>query len=267
MFQYHDDDGTQISAETFVRRYAETIDLFCREHPDFLGAKLVFTSLKFNSKEQVRTHIKMALSFKEQFPDLIAAFDLAGPEDTTAPLGEYADIIREELNEAAARGVHLPLTVHAGETNIPGAQQVIDAVALGCSRIGHGFALARFPSLTKDVIALGTALECCPISNQVLGYIPNLAAHPALGLLRAGVPLTISPDDPGMWCYSDVSYDFAAVVKAWDLGLAEIKSLCRASLLFSTLDVRNRDAAVKAWEATWERWIEDELRRFSRSRL
>uniref|UniRef100_A0A7S2QBN3 Adenosine deaminase domain-containing protein n=1 Tax=Zooxanthella nutricula TaxID=1333877 RepID=A0A7S2QBN3_9DINO len=112
--------------------------------------------------------------------------------------------------------------------------------------------------MLEEVRARRITLECCPISNQVLGYFPDLAAHPAVGLLRAGIPMTISPDDPGMWHYCDVSYDFAAVVGAWNLTLTELKALARNSLTFSTLRGKQREEAVQAWEADWERWIEAE---------
>lgn len=110
-----------------------------------------------------------------------------------------------------------------------------------------------------EVKSAKICLECCPISNQVLGYCPNLANHAVLGLLRSGVTVTISPDDPGMWHYNDVSYDFAAVAKAWNLGLAELKALARNSLTYSTLRGRQRQKALEQWEAEWQQWVNDEL--------
>jgi len=220
---------------------------------------MVLISLKDRSVAQVRADYRRAVRLASQYPGTIAGFDLAGPEDLLTPIDAYADMLMEEQAAAADMGVHVPLFLHAGETNVPSAKQIVDAVALGCKRVGHGFALARFPTAIDNVLASGASLECCPISNQVLGYFPNLAAHQGLTLLRAGVPMHLSPDDPGMWHYTDVSYDFAAVVKAWDLGLVEIKSLCRSSLACSSLSEAERKAALTVWEARWNAWVKSEL--------
>lgn len=240
--------------------FRDTVTEFQREHPTFLGARLVLVSLKSQSVEDVCRDFRRAVQIKRRLPDYVAGFDLAGPEDAPKPIVEFAAMFEEESRAAAEAGVVLPLMLHAGETNVPEGTQIIDAVAIRCKRIGHGFALARHPALMDEVIAQGICLECCPISNQVLGYVPNLANHAALGLLRGGVPMCLSPDDPGMWHYADVSYDFAAAAKAWHLGLVELKALARNSLAFSSLEGGKREAALAAWQAQWAAWVEGELR-------
>lgn len=250
-------DGTKLTDEAWTELFKQTVDGFRALHPDFLGARLVLVCHKSQSVDEVRTDYLRAAAMKERLPDYIAGFDLAGPEDTLNPVEVYASMLEQERSLARSRGIDLPLHLHAGETNIPDASQVVDAVLIGCERIGHGFALARHPALIEDVKALGISLECCPISNQVLGYIPDLANHPALGLMRSGVPITISPDDPGMWHYHDVSFDYVAVVKAWNLGLQEVKTLARNSLAYSTLRDQRREDALAAWEKAWDKWIDE----------
>jgi len=70
-----------------------------------------------------------------------------------------------------------------------------DAVLLGSKRIGHGFALARSKNLIKLVKERDVCLECCPVSNRVLGYVADLRCHPVRGLLAQGVKVSLSPDD------------------------------------------------------------------------
>mmetsp|Transcript_21947 Transcript_21947/g.55345 ORF Transcript_21947/g.55345 Transcript_21947/m.55345 type:complete len:265 (+) Transcript_21947:3-797(+) len=242
-------DGSQIPYEEVMQRFQDTVAIFCKENPRFMGARMVLTCLKIQPEDEIRTAFRRAVDLKAKFPDFVAGFDMAGPEDIFKPIRDFAAVLEEEHAAACAKGIDLPLLLHAGETNVPDATQIFDAVALGCERVGHGFALARHPALLEELLASGISLECCPISNQVLGYCPNLANHAALGLFRAGVPMTISPDDPGMWHYSDVSYDFAAVAKAWNLGLIELKALARNSLICSTLRGEQKERALSAWEA------------------
>ncbi|CAE8695291.1 unnamed protein product [Polarella glacialis] len=252
-------DGSEVDDDEWTELFRKTVEEFRAENSIFLGARLVLTCHKNQSEEDVRKDFRRAVRMKERMPDFVAGFDLAGPEDLLNPIEFYAGVLEEEIALALRRGIVLPLLLHAGETNVPEASQIIDAIILGCERIGHGFALARHPGLVQEVLEAGISLECCPISNQVLGYVPDLANHAILGLLRAGVPVTLSPDDPAMWHYSDVSYDFAAAAKAWNLGLLELKALARNSLAFSTLRGQEKDVALQAWEELWDAWVKSEL--------
>jgi hypothetical protein len=49
------------------------------------------------------------------------------------------------------------------------------------------------------------------------------------------VIVTISHDDPGMYGYFDVTYDWVAVVKAWGLSLSQVHKMVRDSVVHSTL--------------------------------
>mmetsp|Transcript_9388 Transcript_9388/g.16995 ORF Transcript_9388/g.16995 Transcript_9388/m.16995 type:complete len:469 (-) Transcript_9388:226-1632(-) len=252
-------DGTELSDMAMVQLFQDTVELFCQKYPDFLGAKLVITCVKFQAPEDVAKGIIRAIDMKEKFPNSIAGFDLAGAEDLPLPLEAFQPGIEEGMRVAKERNIDLPLLIHGGETNMPDGEQIIDCILVGCRRIGHGFALARHPALIEEVKRKGMSLECNPISNQVLGYFPDLAAHSALGLFRAGIIMTISPDDPGMWHCDDVSYDFAGVAKAWRLSLAEIKALCRNSITEAMLDDSMKNSALQKWEGQWQTWVEAEL--------
>eukprot|EP00405_Crypthecodinium_cohnii_P017636 CAMPEP_0206448034 /NCGR_PEP_ID=MMETSP0324_2-20121206/17194_1 /ASSEMBLY_ACC=CAM_ASM_000836 /TAXON_ID=2866 /ORGANISM="Crypthecodinium cohnii, Strain Seligo" /LENGTH=493 /DNA_ID=CAMNT_0053917025 /DNA_START=125 /DNA_END=1606 /DNA_ORIENTATION=+ len=252
-------DGTEIPDDKVAELFKETVDGFCAEHPGFRGARMVVTALKAQEPDDVRKAYQRGVELKKKFPNYISGFDMAGPEDLLKPIRAFAAVLAEEQHIASEQGIDFPFMIHAGETNKPEASQVYDAVALGCERIGHGFAIARHPALAEEVLARGISLECCPISNQVLGYFQNLATHDAIGLFRAGVPISISPDDPGMWHYSDVSYDFTAIAKAWHLSLVELKALVWNSILCSTLRGSEEDEALAVLEKDWNSWIAKEL--------
>jgi adenosine deaminase CECR1 len=69
----------------------------------------------------------------------------------------------------------------------------------------------------------GICIECCPLSNFVLGYTKDLRQHPVSYLLRRGVPVSISSDDPGLFGYEGVTLDYAYAAGAWQLNLRDLK--------------------------------------------
>jgi adenosine deaminase CECR1 len=66
-------------------------------------------------------------------------------------------------------------------------------------------------------------IECCPISNMILGYIGDMRNHPTRSLIHAGIPVAISPDDPGFMGYEGVTLDYLYVYLAWDLDIRDLK--------------------------------------------
>jgi len=126
----------------------------------------------------------------------VVAFGLGGDE-LALPASDFCEI----YDFVAARG--LGRLVHAGE--IGGPQSVRDAVEqLGAQRIGHGIAAALDPGLLGWLAERSILLEICPTSNLRTGALlrhfgATLAQHPLPNLVRAGVPVSLSTDDPAMF--------------------------------------------------------------------
>jgi adenosine deaminase len=89
----------------------------------------------------------------------------------------------------------LGLTAHAGEFG--GPQSVRDCLDyLNVTRIGHGVRSVEDAELVERLAEEGIVLEVCPASNISLGVYDSHAAHPLRKLYDAGVPVTLSSDDP-----------------------------------------------------------------------
>jgi adenosine deaminase len=129
----------------------------------------------------------------------IVALGLGGDE-LSVPTAEFCRV----YEKAAELGLHR--LVHAGE--IGGPEKVREAIELlGAERIGHGIAAARDPSLMEMLSERKIPLEICPQSNirtaalarQLRRPHAQIVDHPLPTLLRHGIPVVLSTDDPAMF--------------------------------------------------------------------
>jgi adenosine deaminase CECR1 len=124
--------------------------------------------------------------------NLVCGFDLVNEEDYNYPIDYFLEQI---LITKQRMGDKFQVYFHAGESYSSANKELYDAVLLGSKRIGHGFALAKSKSLIELVKEKNICIECCPISNRILGYCYDLRCHPTRGLLAQGVKVSLSPDD------------------------------------------------------------------------
>lgn len=183
-----------------------------KEYPGFTLKFIVNETKKHsnNTVEKIPGLIDSAEKLAENYPDLFIGIDLVGEEDREIPLKDFA----EEFIKAKNEGKNFNLYLHAGESQRPENDMMIDAYILGAKRIGHRFNLFRYPKLEKKLIENHIALEVCPISNQLLGYVSDLRDHQAKNYLKRGVPVVLAPDDPLMFSTAGSKYDFYAAVIA-----------------------------------------------------
>ena len=129
----------------------------------------------------------------------IVAFGIGGDE-----LSVPAEEFRGVYDRAGTIGLHR--LMHAGE--IGGPQEIRDAIELlGVERIGHGIGAIHDPELMSMLADRGIPLEICPQSNIRTGALARqlgiteaqIEQHPLPVLLRRGVPIVLSTDDPAMF--------------------------------------------------------------------
>ncbi|XP_054475950.1 adenosine deaminase 2-A [Anoplopoma fimbria] len=252
-------DGSTHDTAWTLKTYREVTRQFTADHPDFFGARIIFTINRGVNASVMAGVVEEAMKLQRDFPDIMAGFDLVGREDKGRPLWYF----REALSLPAERGVTLPFFFHAGETDLEGTdvdQNLLDALLFNTSRIGHGFALLRHP-VAKDLSRKrGVALEVCPISNQVLKLVSDMRNHPAAALMSENHPLVISSDDPAMFGSSGLSYDFYEAFVGFggmrsDLG--SLKELATNSIRYSSLTSEQKEKALVFWQRRWDKYVSE----------
>ena len=168
----------------------------------------------------------------------VVGFDLAGGEHGF-PATDHAAAF------AVARDAGLPITIHAGEADE--AHRVLEAAALGATRIGHGVRLidalhGRAPrALLDEVIERGLHLEICPTSNVQTGAAPSMARHPIRELWAAGVDLSFHTDNRLM-CGATMTSEAQALLTQTGLQPDDLRAMATRAARASFLPV-----ADKAW--------------------
>ena len=161
----------------------------------------------------------------------IVAFGIGGNE-LSVPSKDFQQVYRH------ASGCGLHRLIHAGE--IGGPEKVREAVELlEIERIGHGIAAIHDPALMDLLAARRIVLEVCPVSNLRTGALarqlrsdsPSIKQHPLPQLLRHGIPVVLSTDDPPMFetCLRE-EYSHA---QNMGLSEAELGGLVENSFTFS----------------------------------
>ncbi|KAG7523131.1 Adenosine deaminase 2-A [Solea senegalensis] len=252
-------DGSTHDRAWTLKTYEEVTREFTAEHPDFYGAKIIFTIHRGVNVSTMTGVVEEAMKLQRNFPDIMAGFDLVGREDRGKPLWYF----RDALSIPVERGVTLPFFFHAGETDREGTevdQNLLDALLFNTSRIGHGFALTRHPVAKELSQKRGVAIEVCPISNQVMMLVNDMRNHPAAALMSENHPLVISSDDPAMFGASGLSYDFyEAFVGFGGLrsNLGSLKQLAINSIRYSSLTPKQQEKVLAMWQIRWNKFVSE----------
>lgn len=157
-------------------------------------------------------------------PSSLVGFGLGGPE-----IGVPRPQFRPYFDAARAAGLHS--VPHAGETT--GPETVWAALHdLGAERIGHGTSAVQDPELLGYLSRHEIPVEVCPTSNVATGAVAELAEHPIIAMVEAGVRVTVNSDDPPMFATSlNQEYSIAGrLLGLDDVGVGNLaKTAVRAS--------------------------------------
>eukprot|EP00997_Jenningsia_sp_PLL12_P009918 NODE_699_length_1501_cov_91.829890_g577_i0.p1 GENE.NODE_699_length_1501_cov_91.829890_g577_i0~~NODE_699_length_1501_cov_91.829890_g577_i0.p1 ORF type:complete len:188 (-),score=41.06 NODE_699_length_1501_cov_91.829890_g577_i0:40-603(-) len=178
-------------------------------------------------------------------------------EDLTAPVNAFLEDI---LKGQQAAGDKMPVYLHVGETHDRFNENVVDSYLLGSRRFGHGFQIGFAPKMVQKIVEKDICLECCPVSNRLLGYTPDLRNHPVRFMLNRGLQISVSSDDPCFFGYDGVTLDYLMLVLAWELDMRDLKKLSLNGIDYASIDdTRKEELKNGSFKAAWDAFIAETL--------
>ena len=197
-----------------------------------IDSRAIVTAIRHFGPDRAK---KTAICAAETAGEWVTGFGMGGAE-TVGRAGDYA------WSFDCAREAGLGLTCHAGEWG--GPDSVRDALALGCTRIGHGVRAIEDPALVRDLAEKGITLEVCPGSNVALGVCASWSAHPVARLADAGVRVTVSTDDPPFF-HTTMRHEYDRLADAFGWGDTELAQINRWAAEAAFCDPATRDRLLK----------------------
>lgn len=251
----YDLDGKTYNSVQIVGFLKQVADQFMKDYPEFIGIKYIFAPGRGVDNTTMHNYLNIFKEIRTKYPEFVVGFDLVGQEDSGQPLSAFVN----ELSTAN----DVKFFFHAGETNWDGLStdlNLIDAVLLNTTRIGHGYALVKHPSVLKEIKNRGIAVEVNPISNQVLNLVKDIRNHPAQVFFAENYPVVVSSDDPGMWGAKGLSHDFYQAfmgMMSAETDLRALKALALNSFHYNALSPVDKGEAIKKFTVIWDKFISD----------
>ncbi|MGR3592783.1 MAG: adenosine deaminase [Limimaricola soesokkakensis] len=197
----------------------------------------IVTCLRHLGPEAAKPIARCAAETKGRF---ITGFGMAGAEMMHRP-GDFAWAFD------AAREAGLGLTAHAGEWGGPDmVRETVDL--LGCDRIGHGINAGTDHALCDHLIERGVTLEVCPVSNLVLGAVPDWKSHPIEDLRDRGLRVTVSTDDPP-WFGTTMTHEYEMLERHFGWEEERLRVANRVAAEAAFCDETTRAEILKKLEA------------------
>jgi aminodeoxyfutalosine deaminase len=170
---------------------------------------------------------------------LVVAIGLGGPE-AGYPRSRFAPFF------ARARAAGYPAVAHAGETG--GAAHVREAVLdLKARRIQHGVRAVEDEAVLRLLAERGVCCDVTLTSNACLTPFVDLRTHPIRRMIEAGVPVTLSTDDPPFFG-TDLVREYRRAREEVGLDLAQLWDINLNGLRYGLADTGLRRRLMLEFE-------------------
>lgn len=202
------------------------------------GVELRFIHEVGRANEPVVVFAQMLLAFETATHDPhVSGINLVMPEDYFVARRDF-DLHMRLLDHLHAGYPGVRIALHAGEL-APGLVPATDlrdhirkSIELGhAERIGHGVDVMQEDApgeLLAEMAKRGILVEVCLTSNDVILGIGG-DRHPLPAYRRAGVPVALATDDPGV-ARSDMTREWLRAASTYRLTYRDLVAMARASL-------------------------------------
>ncbi len=236
--------GVMVLREQQVEANFEAMQIAATAENDFPRVQWIFDAARQFGPAAAMEVVRYAARAKSAG---VVAFGMGGDE-LSIPAAEFRGV----YDYAAAEGLHR--LVHAGE--IGGPREIREAVEiLGAERIGHGIAAVHDSALVEFLADRRIPLEVCPTSNLCTGALARqlgrahaaLEDNPVARLFRAGVPVTLSSDDPAMF-RTGLFQEYENALQA-GLSVTDLVHIARAGFEYAFLPETRKTALFQTFRA------------------
>ena len=194
-----------------------------------IEARFISSCVRHFGPEQAE---KIARVTAETADNMLTGFGMGG-EERHLKAADFAKAF------AIAHEAGLGLTSHAGE--ICGAESVRDTLDhLHVTRIGHGVRAIEDPALIERLVAENIVLEVNPGSNIALSVFPKWADHSIDKLRAAGVPITVSSDDPPYF-HTDMDHEYTKLAEVFGWNTTNFQAINRTAMKAAFCDAQTRE--------------------------
>lgn len=235
--RFNDRNGIPLSQERSIQLLRERLQ---RPDAKASGVTLRFLATAVRFQPQADQQLAQAYALVAQHRDLWVGVNIAGMEEI--PEGHGLRLL-EAFRQLRRKYSDIPLSIHAGETSAPG-REVRTALLLGASRIGHGINLISDSDTLTLMRNNRYLIEINLISNNLLGYVPDLSTHPFPEYLRLGIPVCLNTDDRAAWD-SNITDEYFAAVTNYNLSWDELVQIGEDSMKHAFADASMREALLK----------------------
>jgi adenosine deaminase len=232
---------TPYNHERFGFGGKRALDLVTRrlERAQAAGGPVVRLILDIPSESVPESGPYTAELLEREVNPVVVAIGLGGPEQ-----GFPRTLVRPYFERARQAGY--PAVAHAGET--AGPEHVREAVLeLNVRRVQHGVRAVEDPATLRMLAERDVCCDVALTSNTFLTVYRELSAHPLRQLVAAGVPVTLSTDDPPFFG-TDLVTEYLRARDEMGFTDAELWQLNLNGLRYGLADVALRRRLMREFE-------------------
>lgn len=203
---------------------------------------LIISAMRHHSEADNLALIEQIRTYNNPY---VVGFDFAGDEkvDANKHIKPVVD---------AAKDANLQITLHSGECNCP--HNVVDAINLGATRIGHGVAVRNDKNARDLCREQNILLEVAPTSNVQTNAVASLDEHPLRLFIEEEVPCCVNTDNRTV-SNTTLSREYALMADHCALTYAEMKKLNAAAIRHSFATDAIKDAVHAEIEKSYAPYI------------